>query len=46
MDYIKQQLLFVDDPTDRTVQILPYNPFEGPLGAAAYAIKQFYIQII
>lgn len=46
MDYIKQQLLFVDDPTDRTVQLLPFNPFEGPLGAAAYAIKQFYIQTI
>ena len=46
MDYIKQQLLFVDDPTDRTVQLLPFNPFEGPQGAAAYAIKQFYIQTI
>ena len=31
MDYIKQQLLFVDDPTDRTVQLLPFNPFEGSL---------------
>ena len=46
MDYIKQQLLFVDDPTDQTVQIVPYNPFEGPKGAAAYAIKNFYIDTI
>lgn len=46
MDYIKQQLLFVDDPSDQAVQVLPYNPFEGPEGAAAYAIKNFYIQTI
>ena len=46
MDYIKQQLLFVDDPTDQTVNILPYNPLEGAAGAAAYAIKQFYISVI
>ena len=46
MDYIKQQLLFVDDPTDQTVDILPYNPLEGAAGAAAYAIKQFYISVI
>lgn len=46
MDYIKQQLLFVDDPYDQAVQVLPYNPFEGPEGAAAYAIKNFYITTI
>lgn len=46
MDYIKRQLLFVDDPSDKTVQILPYNPYGGASGAAAYAIKHFYISTI
>ena len=46
MAYLKQPLLFVDDPTDQTVNILPYNPLEGAAGAAAYAIKQFYISVI
>lgn len=46
MDYIRQQLLFVDDPTDQTVHILPYHSMEGAAGAAAYAIKHFYISLI
>ena len=46
MDYITQQLLFVDDPSDQTVQILDYDTYAGALGAAAYAIKHFYISNI
>lgn len=46
LDYITQQLLFVDDPSDQTVQILNYNSYAGASGAAAYAIKHFYISHI
>lgn len=46
MDYITQQLLFVDDPSDQTVQILDYDTYAGASGAAAYAIKHFYISNI
>ena len=46
MDYITKQLLFVDDPSDQTVQILDYDTYAGASGAAAYAIKHFYISNI
>ncbi len=46
MDYITQQLLFVDDPSDQTIQILDYDTYAGASGAAAYAIKHFYISNI
>lgn len=46
MDYIRQQLLFVSDLSDEAVQILPYEPFSGARGAAAYAAKSFYISCV
>lgn len=44
MDYIERQLLFIGRTYTSNIEILPYLPEDGAVGASALAIKTFFIK--
>lgn len=46
MDYIERQLIFVDSTYAGNVEILPYSPTDGAVGASALAISRFFLNSI
>lgn len=43
LDYIERQLLFIGRAYTGNIEILPYHPEEGAMGASALAVRNFFI---
>lgn len=43
LSLINEQLLFVDSEYSHNIKLLPYSPFDGAVGAAAYSISEHFI---
>lgn len=43
LDYIDRQLLFIGRSYTSNIEILPYHPEDGAVGASALAVRKFFI---
>lgn len=43
LSLINEQLLFVDSEYSHNIILLPYSPFDGAVGAAAYSMNEHFI---
>lgn len=43
LDYIDRQLLFIGRSYTSNIEILPYHPEDGAIGASALAVRKFFI---
>ncbi len=43
LDYIDRQLLFIGRTYTSNIEILPYRPEDGAVGASALAVRNFFI---
>ena len=43
LDYIDRQLLFIGRTYTSNIEILPYHPEDGAVGASALAVRNFFI---
>ncbi len=44
LDYIDRQLLFIGRTYTSNIEILPYRPEDGAVGASALAVRKFFIR--